>query len=318
MLINFHQKIKYDNIRIGNINGFNLQKETVLFLSNIRLKINHFSVIFSFGINQVPKDNEEISILNLYYKSIKTTLYIFLDKNNDLNIIFKGEKKWNTFIKIKENVFYLVCLSQTKKIIGNVYKLFINEKINEKEIKTLKEYRDLMETKEIKDDTIKNREVQETDCCYYYKKKYNGLDLSKEMNLELGKNNFIGIIGEFLIINKNLKRKNIHHLFNLKGNYSKVFSQIYNKYETLFPFDSFNKNKSKFGINKSNDSEKNTIFFFKSEYGFYFSSGVVSISNSSFNNSYVYQKDCFKQETINVNLSLFKYKYSCEVLWCWW
>ena len=354
------------------LNGFNLQKDTFLFLSNIRLKLNDFSIIFSFKINQVPKDIEEISILNLYYKSVKSTLYIFLDKNNYLNIIFNGEKKWNTFIKIKENIFYLVCLSQTKKIIGNVYKLFINEKINEKEIKTLKEYRDLMETKEIKDDTIKNREVQETDCCYYYKKKYNGLDLSKEMNLELGKNNFIGIIGEFLIINKNLKRKNIHHLFNLKGNYSKVLSQIYNKYEILFPFDSFNKNKSKFGINKSNDGEKNAIAFFKKlEYDIKLeimsykinrfsklkyvsqnyeneqanntikpvkennernvrlmsivsirsgtnslnSSGVVSISNSSFNNSYVYQKECFKQDTINVNLSLFKYKYSCEVFY---
>ena len=82
--------------------------------------------------------------------------------------------------------------------------------------------------------------------CFNSKKKTNSLDLSKEMKLELGKNNFIGIMGEFLVINKNFDKKNIHHLFNLKGNYSKVLSQIYNKYEPLYSFDSFNKNKSKF------------------------------------------------------------------------
>ena len=58
------------------------------------------------------------------------------------------------------------------------------------------------------------------------------------MKLELGKNNFIGIMGEFLVINKNFDKKNIHHLFNLKGNYSKVLSQIYNKYEPLYSFNS--------------------------------------------------------------------------------
>jgi hypothetical protein len=361
------------------LNGFNLQRDTFLYLSNIKLKISDFSIIFSFKITQIPKDSDEISLLNLYYKSIKSTLYMYLDKNNYLNIIFNGEKKWNTFIKIRENIFYLLCLSQSKSMLGNIYKLFINEKINEREIKELKEYRDLIESKEIKEDTIKNVEIEEADWCYYYKKKTNSLDLSKEMKLELGKNNFIGIMGEFLVINKNFDKKNIHHLFNLKGNYSKVLSQIYNKYEPLYSFDSFNKNKSKFGINKTSDSEKNSINFFKkfeyeikleimsykinrfsklkflsqnnedeqmvnpiktlreinetnlrlmsvttmikSGFNSLNSSSNISImknnknsfSNLSHKNSYIYQKESFRQETINVNLSLYKYRYSCEV-----
>ena len=70
------------------LNGFNLQRDNFLYLSNLNLKISDFSIIFSFKITQFPKDSDEISLLNLYYKSIKSTLYMYLDKNNYLNIIF--------------------------------------------------------------------------------------------------------------------------------------------------------------------------------------------------------------------------------------
>ena len=361
------------------LNGFNLQKDNFLYLSNIRLKVNDFSIIFSFKITQIPKDSEEVNILNLYYKSTKSTLYIYLDKNNYLNILINGDKRWNTFIKIKEDKFYLICLCQSKKIIGNSkFRLFINEKINENEIKELKEYNELIDQKEIKGEMIINEEISDEDLCYYFKKKISNLELSKEMILELGKTNFIGIMGEFLIINKVFKKEFIHHLFNLKGNYSKILCQIYNKYETLYSFDLINRNKAKFGINKLNERERKSISFFK-EFGYeikleimsykinrftklkYFTQNYYnieqpsiikndkdcneknlkymsivtnrsgtnslnnssifsnvnsnSISNSSLSNSYFYQKDAFKQENVNVNLSLFKLRHSSEVFY---
>ena len=341
------------------INGFSLKKDSFLFLPNIKLKLSEFSIIFSFNITQFPKDNENITILNIYNTSNKPLLNVSIDKNNYLVIVYNIDKKWNTFVKIKENNYYLICISLVKKLIIGSAKLclFINEAVNQ-EI--------------VKDEKNKGTKIEDTDL-YYYKKKINSLELSKELFLELGKNNFVGIIGELLIINKSFSKKNIHFLFNLKDNYSKTLSQIYNKYDKLYSYDSIN--KSKYGRNKLSQSEKNSINFFK-QFGFeikleimiykinrftktkYFSQDFYyqellnnsikpinikennernlslisicqikpcslnnsnnysnmnnnSLSNSSFNNnSYIYQKDIYTEEKIDINLNLFKLRYS--------
>ena len=353
----FNEEVKMQNdSSFKIINGFFLHEDNFLFLSNIKMKVSEFSIIFSFNITNIPKDNENINIFNLYSISNKPILNLSLDNNNHLIILYNGDKKWNTFIKIKTNNFYLICISFVKKIIGNPKLcLFINASYD-KDIP--------------KEENHKVIQIPDIDSCYYYKKKITPLDLSKDLFLELGKNNFIGIIGEFLIINKSFRKKNIHHLFNLKGNYAKQLSQIYNKYDKLYSYDSLYKYKS--GKNKLSQDDKNSITFFK-QFGYeikleimaykinrftkskYFSQNyynqelfnnsiktinikennernlsIISIfpvksnsltnsnsiysntvSSSSFNNnSYIYQRDIYKKENININLNIFKLRYS--------
>ena len=363
-LFNEEDKLQADDSSFKIKSGFKLQKDNFLFLPKIKLKLSEYSIIFSFKINQISKDGEEINILNLYKNKNRYILNISVDKDNYLIIRYNGDRKWNTFIKIQENKFYLICLSQSKPIIGNPkLNLYINESINEDKIK---------------DGENKGIEIQECDSCYYYKHKMNNsLEFSKDIFLELGKNNFIGVIGELLIINECLTKENIHHLFNLKEKYSFVLSKINNKYEILYSNDSLD--NPALGINKLKKNEKRSIDYFKQlAYEIkleimvykinrftklkYFSqnyynqeltnniikktdkdynesnlslisllsmkssnnspnsSSVFSSSNNlfnySFNNTtYVYQKDTYKQEKIDINLNIFKLIYSSIVFY---
>ena len=278
------EKLQINNASFKIKNGFYLQKDNFLFLSNIRLKVNEFSIIFSFKITNYPKDKDIISILNLYNKTNKSFLHVFIDKNNYLNISYSPDKVWNTFIKIKENTFYLICISYSKVLllVNSKLGLFINESINE----------DI-----IKDENLKGIKIEDTDSCYYYKKKFNNnIDLSKEFFLELGKNNFIGIIGEFLIINKNFTKDNIHHLFNLKENYSKVLSQIYHNYGILNTYDSINWKKDKFGINKLSINEERSINFFKQQFGYEIKLEIMTYKINRFTKSKYFSQNFYNQE----------------------
>lgn len=342
------------------INGFYLQRDNYLFLPNIKFKASEFSIIFSFRIDQNPPEAENITVLNIFQKQVKTILNVSIDENNYLNILYNGDKKWNTYIKIKRNKFYLVCLYPVKKLMS-YYKLslYINETINENVIK---------------DEQMKGYEIPEADSCYYYKKKKVSLDMPKDLSIELGKNNFIGVIGEFFIINKIIPKENIHHLFNLKENYSKVISQIYNNYENLYKYNSPNFTKSKFGTKKLSEKEKKSIeyfkllsyniileimtykinkfsktkFFSRSTQETYINSNsnskdnndvnlsIISIltvksENSSMNNyscisdssnstsnynfSCIYQNDLYRQQNINIDINLFKLKFSSVVFY---
>ena len=277
------------------INGFSLQKDNFLFLPNLKLKLTEFSIIFSFKINQIQKDFDNISILNIYTKPKKPILHLFLDKNNYLTILYNGDKKWNTYIKIQENKYYLICLSESKLFIGNKLSLFINESITDENI--------------LKDEKLKGFEIQDSDSCYYYKNKKVNLELSKEFFLELGKNNFIGIIGEFLIINKNFDKNNIHHLFNLKENYSSVLSKMYNKYQNLNYFDSVNWKKIKYGINmnKLNSGEKASINFFK-EFGYEIKLEIMTYKIHRFTKLKYFSQNYYNQELSNNSIKTIKEK----------
>jgi len=65
--------------------------------------------------------------------------------------------------------------------------------------------------------------------------KLNNYDPNKEISLALGKKNFIGVIGEFIIINKSLKSENINYLFNLRENYANLLCKYY--YDYKIPLD---------------------------------------------------------------------------------
>ena len=280
-LFNEEEKLQIES-SFKIINGFYLLKDNFLFLPNLKLsKVYEFSIIFSFKITQIPKDAESVNILNIYNKLGKPILNVSVGKNNYLVIVYNGDKKWNTYIKIQENKFYLICFSQPKKFIGNSkLSLFINESRNE----------DL-----IRDDKSKCQEIQEADSCFYYKNKNSSLELSKEFSLELGKTNFIGIIGEFFIINKNFDKENIHHLFNLKEHYSRILSQIYNGYENLNSCDSINWKKSKYGINKINSREKASISFLK-KFGYEIKLEIMTYKINRFTKSKYFSQNYYNQE----------------------
>ena len=80
-----------------------------------------------------------LNILNLYNTLNKPVLNISIGKNNLLIIVYNTDKIWNTFIKIKEKNYYLICISQVKKIIGTKFCLFINESINHVTVKNEKD-----------------------------------------------------------------------------------------------------------------------------------------------------------------------------------
>ena len=298
-LFNEEEKILKDS-SFKIINGFYLQKKDFLFLSNIKLKLNEYSLIFSFKIAEIPKDAENINILNIYNKPNKIILNISLDKDNYLNILYNGDKNWNTLIKIKENKNYLVCISQFKKLLLNYkFSLFINESIND----------DI-----IIDENSKGIKIEGCDSCYYYKKKFINIELSREMCIELGKNNFIGYLGEFFIINKSFTKDNIHNLFNLKENYSKILSQIYNKYENLNSYDSINWNKSKFDINNnnSNKNENPFITFFKN-FGYEIKLEIMTYKINKFTKLKYFSQNYYNKELLNNPIKATNIKENNEI-----
>ena len=281
-LFNEEEKLLKDS-SFKIVNGFYLQKTDFLFLSNIKLKLSEYSIIFSFKITEIPKDGENISILNIYNKPNKIILNISLDKDNYLNILYNGDKNWNTLIKIKENKDYLVCVSLFKKLLLNSkLSLFINESIED----------DI-----IIDENNKEIKIEGCDSCYYYKKKFISIELSRDFCIELGKNNFIGYLGEFFIINKSFTKDNIHHLFNLKENYSKVLSQIYNKYENLNSYESIN---SKFDINNSNSNKReNQIIAFLKQFNYEIKLEIMTYKINKFTKLKYFSQNYYNKELLN-------------------
>ena len=355
-LINEEAKLKFDS-SFKIINGIKVKKEKFLFLPNFKIKLNEYSIIFSFNITHLSKEAEKINILNINNKPANPVLNIYIDKNEHLTISYNNEKLWNTLIKIKENKFYLVCISPSKKLFGSSkLHLFINETIDEKFAKY---------------ESAKGTAILGDDACNHYRQKCNSLEFPKEIFIELGKSDFIGVLGDLYIINKNLNKENIHHLFNLKENYSMVLSKLYNNYNNLTSSDEVTWNKTNLGINKSTEEIQKSIEFFKqlsyeikleiitytlskftkykylsnnfsmkellegsskqknvkenNQKSIYYINinqnsskssnrykNTTSISNSSFTEGYVYNKDIIKNEKIDINSIIFKFRYTPE------
>jgi hypothetical protein len=171
--------------------------------------------------------------MEFFDKKMQSLFQLGIDEKGYLIIDNNDNKKLETKIEIKENKCYFICIT-IKKTVLKIYEmnfLFKNSHI----------------------DKGKNS---------FFSKKINNFDLSKEMFLSLGKNNFQGIIGEFLIINKKLKRKSIKDLFNLKEDYGYILRYIYYKLQILSKV----KPKYKLNSNKSNEFIKAKEFFEKFNY----------------------------------------------------
>jgi len=88
--------------------------------------------------------------------------------------------------------------------------------------------------------------------------KINGLNLFSDISLALGKNNFFGVIGDFLMINKELTSEKCEQLFNLKEDYAKALRKIYYKFKVL-PIKS--RQNYRGGYNETEIYEKAKTFF---------------------------------------------------------
>ena len=187
-------------------NGFCIVNNTPLILNNIKFTEKEFSLVFSFQISKIEKKNEgeSVILLNLFDKNIKNIIRFIVDKNNILQIII-NEKEWNTKIIINKNEFYLLCLSQEKE---KKAKLYINSEL------------------------IQNDEIQSFDLenCVLYEEKMNYPKFSDDiMGIEIGKNNFSGIIGETIIINKILSDESVKYLFASNEYYADLLYYCCNK-----------------------------------------------------------------------------------------
>ena len=199
-IIKFLQTLfQLDNDFNSNI-GFNIKNGIIfygntLFYKNINIKsdTNEFSLIFSFKINEIRND-EEIIIFNLNQIEKNSMVKIIIDNQNNLNIEFIKNSKWNTNILIEKNKDYIVCLTFSNS--SKLAKIYIN-------------------TDKVSNSNIKNDKLNSTFfCCKYTSKKMKPQNFSENMFIQLGNKNLYGILGDIVFINKEIEDKDIIQLFN--------------------------------------------------------------------------------------------------------
>lgn len=114
-----------------------------------------------------------------------------------------------------------------------------------------------------------------------------------EMTLELGKNNFNGIIGDFIIINKQINQKDISNLFSLSGYYSYLLDNINSRYDLINKYENFYL-----------DNKENLIFFKKLKFNF-----ILKILSYKINNRFIKDRKEIKIE----NYGFLRYKENNEI-----
>ena len=209
------EKKNYFNFNIKS--GFYIPINNQLILDKIKFKENEFSIIFSFRLmSKKENKNDNIVIFDLSNSVNGNNIIKFIIlKDNSIKIIY-GNKEWNiNKIKISENKDYLVCLTHTYKSKLFFYINHIIENAN-------KESNHLASTNIM----INLKSVKNKKDFLFFEEQLQYPNFGGEMTLELGKNNFNGIIGDFIIINKQINQKDISNLFNLSGYYSYLLDNI--------------------------------------------------------------------------------------------
>ena len=292
------EKTKKDFSNFNIKNGFYIPKNNPLILEKIKFKENEFSLIFSFRIIN-NDNNKEIIIFNLSNNVNGNIILKFIINKEKTIKIIHGNKEWKIDkIKIENNKDYLVCLTQSYSAYKSTKLLFFinNINTNKKEINKLANKNVIINLNSIK--TKKNST------------KYNSFDIqspypyfNSELVLELGKSNFNGIFGDFIIINKKLNETDIVNLFNLNGYYSLIAENIYDKYDLICKFDNF-----------YTDNKENIIFFKKLNYNC-----ILKLLSNKINNKFIKDKRELKIENYgflkhknNQKIRAFDFKYSIE------
>ena len=244
--LNFLEKLFWDEINSIEISEFKIKegiflpKNKYLFFNKIEPKTNELSMIFSFKICNFNFEDGVIDVLEICDKKMKNILKLSVDEKGILILENEDKKKNDTDIIIKEKTSYILCLSLNKKFIGYDIELFINSSKKKDSNKINK--------------NNKEKKTPNFTC------KLNNYDPNKEISLALGKKNFIGVIGEFIIINKSLKSENINYLFNLRENYANLLCKYY--YDYKIPLDGTTTKKTEHYYFKT-DIFKESIEYFK-------------------------------------------------------
>ena len=212
--------------------GIFIPRNNYLFLSNIKSKnkTNEISIIFSFQIFHFEK-NKNIELIEFLDKRMKSIFKLGVNEKRFLVLVNNDNKILETEIKIKENTCHFLSINIEK----NLMKIFEMNFLFENSINGSNNNKDP-----------------------FFSNKFSNFDLSKEMFLYLGKNNFEGLIGDFIIINKKLKRKNVKDLFYLKEDYGYILRQIYYKLQNV---SKINVPKYKTSNNKSDKFKESKEFF---------------------------------------------------------
>ena len=268
------------NINNFNIkNGFYIPMNNPLILENIKFKENEFSLIFSFRIMNDEKDSE-IIIFNLSNNTNGNIILKFIINKDKTIKIIHGNKEWKiNNMKILNKKDYLLCLTQSYSSYKSTKLLLFINNINDdkKERNNLGNQNVNVNSNSIK--TNKNAikfNTFEIQSPYPY--------FENEMVLELGKSNFNGIIGDFIIINKKLNEKDAFNLFNLTGYYSIIAENLYDKYDFVNKYDNFYV-----------DNKDNIIFFKKFK-----PNCILKILSNKLNNKFVKNKNELKIENIGI------------------
>ena len=187
-------------------NGINFFGNTLDY-KNLNFNTKDFSLIFSFKIDKIEgKKDTDIILFNLTKLGKSSIIRILINKENNLLIKFNNESECNTNIIIEKEKSYLVCIIYNNK--NNNLTIYIN---NEKTSST----------------DIVGQNVFLTKSCYrYIYKKINRPHFLDNMIIQLGKENFYGVLGEVVLINKDLEEESVKLLFNSKEYYGNL---IYGK-----------------------------------------------------------------------------------------
>ena len=215
--LNFMKQLIWKEIQSIQISDFKIkegnfiQNNKYIFINDLKpkIKFNEISIIFSFKIFSI-ETNKDIDIFKMTDQKMKAFVKLYINEKGFLALEQSEVKNLVTNLKIKENSCYFLCISITKtekKPKGTNGKLFI--------------YQNDTNTNELNNNQIS-----------FQLEKINDI-LSNNISLVLGKNNFFGVIGDFLMINKELRSENIHHLFNLKEDYAKALKKIYYDFKIL-------------------------------------------------------------------------------------
>ena len=317
--INFLTKLFWEEIRDIHFSDFKISEgnfipnNKFLFFNDVILetKNGEISIIFSFKILR-GEINKVIEILEFFDQNFKSVLKLYINEKECLILeLPENKKKLETNKKIKKNVCYLLCIS-------------INKNKKKSKIKTIGLF---INSKNINENNNHNEPS------YFILEKINSLNLSQNLSLVLGKNNFFGIIGDFLVINKELTKDNCKNLFNLSENYAKALRKIYYKLEQL-PF--LLRQKYKAGYNRSKEYKESFEFFQKLEFKLIFDMSANEIYNIKSNKllrnidyNYNYLKDFINnninnnseidfftnKKNINLFKNISKMKYSYDVFY---
>ena len=204
--------------------GFYIYNNTPLSLNNIQIKTTCYTFIFSFRLTKISNNSEDTVLLNLINNSKKSILKILLNQSSKiLKVIGKKNVEWSTNIAIDLNKDYLVCITQEKKMLIEKKKLSL--------------YINNIETKNDNDSNKSSHEHLTSNL-------FDFIDFEQSVTLELGKNNFEGIFGDIILINKKIKSKEIFHVYNLKENYSDVICSINNSFDFTLKKKNYTKENS--------------------------------------------------------------------------